>query len=583
MIINLVYDAAAQAAPQSFRDGILEVVMRHHRSDRSASLIRMLLLDAMKAIRCGGFVVLAGFALMALAGSAANAQDYPPCPADIANAYPPVSDIPYSVIEVTEGTYCYIGHDEPIVSFYSTVPGSASNITWEMVLPVEKVATANTYNSNTPAPAQTYQNYAHFQFYLVLCDPNSSTQNVQVACTPNSDSNPSTAGASLLELKFIPPGEPTNAPFGGFNCSNLTTTQWCAIAQIQINTNQCGVPLNEGWITTNGQPPQPVFNFPQPAAQGNTLLMNQGDRIRVILTDSANGLLIVVIDETTHQTGFVQTSAANGFRSSDAATCTTVPFTFRPLWNTASCKEAICGGVAHGYNPFGDFASYLNVSWGLEIGHSETSPDGTDCHTTTNSPPGTWCFGQDDDVDGATFQAAAWPPGANGPGSAVQIISPIGKGFGPTTSIQLAGTPGSANCHGKSVSALAEEFGGLAQAADTLGFASVKALQDAIKAFCDGDGQPMQLYPQIRLHAGSGEGAFDANAATFYPYYSLLQPDLYTPNGEAAPPPCALVIGNFVKGSNNSINDFGQSDQYGQKPNRGQQQPVITRPICGGG
>ena len=92
----------------------------------------------------------------------------------------------------------------------------------------------------------------------------------------------------------------------------------------------------------------------------------------------------------------------------------------------------------------------------------------------------------------------------------------------------------------------------------------------------------MQLYSQIRLHAGSGGGAADANAATFYPYYSLLQPDLYTPNGEAAPPPCALVIGNFVKGSNNSINDFGQSDQYGQKPNRGwQQQPVITRPICG--
>jgi hypothetical protein len=311
--------------------------------------------------------------------------------------------------------------------------------------------------------------------------------------------------------------------------------------------------------------------------------MNPGDRIRVILTDSANGLLIVVIDETTHQTGYVQTSAANGFGSRNAVTCMDAPFTFRPLWNTASCNEAICGGVAHGYNPFGDFASYLNVSWGLEIGHSETqAPDSTDCHITMNVPPGTWCFGEDPDVDGASFQAAAWPPGANGPGSAVQIISPIGTGFGPTTGI-LAGTPGSPNCHGKSVSALSQQFGGLAAAAQVLGFQSVKALQDAIKAFCDGGGPPMQLYPQIRLHAGSGGGASDANAATFYPYYSLLQPDLYTPNGEAAPPPCALVIGNFVNGSNNSINDFGQSDQYGVKPNRGQQQPVITRPTCGGG
>jgi len=173
-----------------------------------------------------------------------------------------------------------------------------------MVLPTEKPADAtNTYNSNTPNPTQTYQDYAHFQFYLVLCDPNSSTQSVQVACTPNSDSNSQSAGASLLELKFIPPGEPTNAPFSGYNCSNRTTTQWCAIAQIQINTAMCGVPLNEAWITTNGQPPQPVFTFPQTPAGSNTLLMNQGDRIRVILTDSANGLLIVVIDETTHTTG----------------------------------------------------------------------------------------------------------------------------------------------------------------------------------------------------------------------------------------------------------------------------------------
>jgi hypothetical protein len=49
----------------------------------------------------------------------------------------------------------------------------------------------------------------------------------------------------------------------------------------------------------------------------------------------------------------------------------------------------------------------------------------------------------------------------------------------------LEGTPGSPNCHGQSVSALAQQFGGLAHAADTLGFASVKALQDTIKDFCD--------------------------------------------------------------------------------------------------
>jgi virginiamycin B lyase len=50
----------------------------------------------------------------------------------------------------------------------------------------------------------------------------------------------------------------------------------------------------------------------------------------------------------------------------------------------------------------------------------------------------------------------------------------------------LAGTPGAANCSGKSVSALAHEFGGLAHAADALGFASVSALQDKINTFCSG-------------------------------------------------------------------------------------------------
>jgi hypothetical protein len=50
----------------------------------------------------------------------------------------------------------------------------------------------------------------------------------------------------------------------------------------------------------------------------------------------------------------------------------------------------------------------------------------------------------------------------------------------------FAGTPGKANCHGKSVSALAREFGGLYAAATALGFDSVDALQNAILVFCEG-------------------------------------------------------------------------------------------------
>ena len=49
---------------------------------------------------------------------------------------------------------------------------------------------------------------------------------------------------------------------------------------------------------------------------------------------------------------------------------------------------------------------------------------------------------------------------------------------------KFAGTPGKVNCHGKSVSALAKQYGGLSHAAAALGYASVKALQDAISAYC---------------------------------------------------------------------------------------------------
>jgi hypothetical protein len=50
----------------------------------------------------------------------------------------------------------------------------------------------------------------------------------------------------------------------------------------------------------------------------------------------------------------------------------------------------------------------------------------------------------------------------------------------------FAGLPGSKNCHGKSVSALATKFGGLKAAAAALGFSNVQGLQNAIRTFCEG-------------------------------------------------------------------------------------------------
>jgi hypothetical protein len=50
----------------------------------------------------------------------------------------------------------------------------------------------------------------------------------------------------------------------------------------------------------------------------------------------------------------------------------------------------------------------------------------------------------------------------------------------------FAGTPGTSNCYGQSVSAEARQFGGLNAAAAALGFSNVNELQNAILAFCGG-------------------------------------------------------------------------------------------------
>ena len=50
--------------------------------------------------------------------------------------------------------------------------------------------------------------------------------------------------------------------------------------------------------------------------------------------------------------------------------------------------------------------------------------------------------------------------------------------------IPEAGTPGQADCHGQSVSAVTRQFGGVPAAAGALGFSSVKELQGALRTFC---------------------------------------------------------------------------------------------------
>ena len=51
--------------------------------------------------------------------------------------------------------------------------------------------------------------------------------------------------------------------------------------------------------------------------------------------------------------------------------------------------------------------------------------------------------------------------------------------------VPVTGVPGKRNCHGKTISALAHQFGGVDAAAEALGFSSVNELQEAFGGFCE--------------------------------------------------------------------------------------------------
>jgi uncharacterized repeat protein (TIGR03803 family) len=95
-------------------------------------------------------------------------------------------------------------------------------------------------------------------------------------------------------------------------------------------------------------------------------------------------------------------------------------------------------------------------------------------------------------TDGATPVAGLIVDGAGnlfgttqlggGPNNQGTVFELVGSGFVPP----FAGTPGTPNCHGQSVSALARQYGGLNAAAAALGFSSVQVLQSAITGFCAG-------------------------------------------------------------------------------------------------
>jgi len=292
----------------------------------------------------------------------------------------------------------YIGHDEPTTQFVSTAPGSGNNVQWELTLPRDH---------SLPA-IQNFQNYIAFWFSMALCDVQSYPQG---NCTPNSDANnPNEAGSAFLEMQFYPPGF---APF--ISAISCDTTHWCASLHInslectagfEFCNNDCIEPTNFGWIQRNGVPTGPAGPVNATAdtytPNGDTLLMNPGDRIIATIHDTEHGVMTRIDDLTTGQSGYMVASAANGFQSLNLR-CEPMPWDFHPEFDSA--REG-------NYVPWA--ALQANVGFSMELGHFENGSgdeddDDAPCFNAEQGLriiPGCLAFvqGGDIDFDGPSYQ-----------------------------------------------------------------------------------------------------------------------------------------------------------------------------------
>ena len=301
----------------------------------------------------------------------------------------------------------YVGHDEPLLEFFSNTPGTGNNVQWKIRLP--NTDPTPTQNGSAVANRELYPT---FWFSMALCDPASTPFG---ACTPNSDANTSAAGSAILELQFYPPGS---------GCPD--DSKWCAALTIDELTTNCGEPITAGNITTDG------------TTGGPRLLMSPGDNILITIKDTASGLRTDVNDLTSSTTGFMVASTANGFTQTletthaplmpvPSGTCSTTPFAYHPEYLTAS--QANQGSWIND-----------NISISFEIGHFElcgdagcgTKPDGPDADDTgCGTVLGVGgCTGQDDDHDGLSYQAV-WPDGNASHPSTLVIGNALNNGIGP--------------------------------------------------------------------------------------------------------------------------------------------------------
>jgi hypothetical protein len=492
----------------------------------------------------------------------------------------------------------YVGHDEPSVKFISTAAGSGNTMSYLLKVPTDP--------SIAPTASGSVTNYGQLSiapwFGLPMCDPNSYPQN---PCTPDSDSNsglisnPDAAGSAFMELQLYPPGY---TPF--VDSESCSVTKWCAaltIDSLECNFNfatcnpNCEEPVNFAFLQTNGVPTGPPS--PQLAdvssflPNSHTLLINQGDVLRVSITDPAQGFTTAISDLTTGQTGYMVASASNGFMNTNINTCDGTPFTFHAEYSSASQQNQVPWAAAEG-----------GVLMEQEIGHSEV------CSSLKYQDPYSESFANGQSyTDNDTYDTCVG--GSEGPGQ-------VGEGPCTTTSsgitcqnAETQGPDGPVACPSNN-----PDSGDLCEYADGFCFpqgartAQVNGVNttewsDANQCFANryqngdldfdglsyqrsswpngtslhptafqyvgpfqGDGQP---YPQVQYESDIGGSSALCNTATgvgctvppisahFYPYWSL-SPGLF-PLGQTQ----TSCVWNFGGNLPNTYENFGGDTQYG--------------------
>jgi hypothetical protein len=236
-----------------------------------------------------------------------------------------------------------------------------------------------------------------------------------------------------------------------------------------------------------------------------TLLMNQGDSLRITIKDTPDGLLNRIVDQTTGKSGFMVASAKNGFQTLNVNTCAGTAFSFHPEYSTAKLGNDV---------PWA--ALQANVGFAVEIGHfmpganGDNDADDPPCFPGPTVPG---CIGADLDFDGTSY-LPDWPDGTRNNATSLQISSVSHNGFGPISA------PNGSHDYDHGYPAFQFETDVLASEAN------------------------------CTLQTLSG-CTVPPPGALFYPFYAQ--------SGHGAN--CRFTFGNDIRGQ--TINDFGRDAQYG--------------------